>query len=77
MHVSLLSSRNLTLFARLLSQLIRLRTHFPSYSIKKIHVDNVGKFTSQAFNDYCMFIEIDVEHLIAHVYTQWTCIIIH
>ncbi|KAJ9535920.1 hypothetical protein OSB04_un000919 [Centaurea solstitialis] len=68
-HVCLLSSRNLA-FARLLSQLIRLRAHFPDYPIKAIRLDNAGEFTSQIFNDYCMSIGIKVEHPVAHVHTQ-------
>ncbi|CAI0405063.1 unnamed protein product [Linum tenue] len=67
-HVSLLSTRNLA-FARLLAQLIRLRTHFPDYQIKKITLDN-AEFTSQTFNDYCISLGIDVEHPVAHVHTQ-------
>ncbi|KAJ9542696.1 hypothetical protein OSB04_029202 [Centaurea solstitialis] len=68
-HVCLLSSRNLA-FARLLAQLIRLRSHFPDYPIKTIRLDNAGEFTSQIFNDYCMSIGIKVEHPVAHVHTQ-------
>ena len=68
-HVCLLSSRNLA-FARLLAQLIRLRAHFSDYPIKKIRLDNAGEFTSQAFNEYCMSLGIDVEHPVAHVHTQ-------
>ncbi|CAH9090012.1 unnamed protein product [Cuscuta epithymum] len=68
-HVSLLSTRNFA-FANLLAQIIRLRSQFPDYSIKKIRVDNAGEFTSQSFNDYCMSIGIDVEHPVPHVHTQ-------
>ncbi|XP_076952863.1 uncharacterized protein LOC143626771 [Bidens hawaiensis] len=57
-------------FARLLAQLIKLRAHFPDYPIKKIRLDNVGEFTSQTFNDYCMSIGISVENPVPHVYTQ-------
>ena len=65
----MLSSRNQT-FARLLAQIIRLRVHFPNFPIKKIRLDNAGEFTSQAFNDYCMSIGIDIEHPVAHVHMQ-------
>ncbi|CAH9141299.1 unnamed protein product, partial [Cuscuta epithymum] len=68
-HVSLLSTRNFA-FANLLAQIIRLRSQFPDYSIKKIRLDNAGEFTSQSFNDYCMSIGIDVEHPVPHVHTQ-------
>ena len=33
-------------------------------------MDNAGEFTSQAFYDYCMSIEINIEHHVAHTYTQ-------
>ena len=68
-HVCLLSTRNLA-FARLLAQLIRLRTQFPDNPIKTIRLDNAGEFTSQAFNDYCTAIGITIEHPVAHVHTQ-------
>ena len=68
-HVCLLSSRNVA-FARLLAQIIRLRTQFPYHLIKTIHLDNAGEFSSQAFLDYCMSISIDVQHLVAHVHFQ-------
>jgi hypothetical protein len=57
-------------FARFLAQIIKLRAHFPDYSIKKVRLDNAGEFTSQAFNDYCMSVGIVVEHSVAHVHTQ-------
>jgi hypothetical protein len=33
-------------------------------------MDNASEFTSQIFYDYCMSIEINVEHLVAHTHTQ-------
>jgi hypothetical protein len=33
-------------------------------------LDNAGELTSQAFNNFCIFIGIDVEYPIAHVHTQ-------
>ena len=68
-HVCLLSTRNVA-FARLLAQIIRLRAQFPDYPIKKIRLDNAGEFTSQAFDNYCMSIGIDVEYPVAHTHTQ-------
>ena len=68
-HVCLLSSRNVA-FARLLAQIIRLRTQFPDHPIKTICLDNAGEFSSHAFLDYCMSIGIDVQHPIAHVHSQ-------
>lgn len=67
-HMCLLSSRNLA-FARLLAQIIRLRAQFPDYPIKSIRLDNAGEFTSQAFDDYCISIGIQIEHPVAHVHT--------
>ena len=57
-------------FARLLAQIICLLAHFPDNAIKTIRLDNVGEFTFHAFNDYCMAVGINVEHLVAHVHTQ-------
>ena len=52
------------------AQIIRLQAHVPDYPIKKIRLDNVGEFISKTFNDYCMSVGIEVEHMIAHVHTQ-------
>ena len=68
-YVCLLSSRNLA-FVKLLAQIIRLRAQFPDNQIKSIRLDNVAEFSSQAFNDYCLSIGINVEHSVAHVHTQ-------
>jgi hypothetical protein len=68
-HVCLLSTRNVA-FARLLTQMIRLRAQFLDYPIKKIRLDNASEFTSKAFDDYCMSIGINIEHLVAHTHTQ-------
>jgi transposase InsO family protein len=54
----------------LLAQNIRLRAHFPDYSIQSIRIDNAGEFTSQTFYEYCMSIGINVEHPVPHVHTQ-------
>jgi transposase InsO family protein len=68
-HVCLLATRNVA-FASLLARIIQLRANFPDYKIKSIRLDNAREFTSQSFNDYCMSIEIKVEHPVAHVHTQ-------
>ena len=68
-HVCLLSTRNVA-FAKLLTQMIRLRAQFLDYPIKKIHLDNASEFTSKAFDDYCMSIGINIEHLVAHTHSQ-------
>ncbi|XP_026400250.1 uncharacterized protein LOC113296134 [Papaver somniferum] len=68
-RVALLSTRNAA-FAKLLTQIIRLRAHHPDYPIKYIILDNAGEFTSKGFDDYCMFNGIDVEHPVPHIHTQ-------
>ncbi|WOH01979.1 hypothetical protein DCAR_0521366 [Daucus carota subsp. sativus] len=68
-HVCLLATRN-TAFAKLLSQIIKLRAQFPDHPIKSIRLDNAAEFTSATFNDYCMSVGISVEHPVAHVHTQ-------
>ena len=68
-HLCLLSTRNVV-FVRLLVQMTKLRAQFPDYLIKTIRLDNVGEFSSQTLNDYCMSIGINFEHLVAHVHTQ-------
>ncbi|GJV04362.1 disease resistance CC-NBS-LRR class family protein [Tanacetum coccineum] len=60
-HVSLLSTRNVA-FAKFLAQIIKLRAHFPDYTVNRVRLDNAGEFTSHAFNDYCMSARIVVEH---------------
>ena len=50
-----------------------MRAQFHDNLIRKICLDNAGEFTSQAsqaFDDYCMSIGIDVEHPIAYTHTQ-------
>ena len=38
--------------------------------IKKICFHNTDEITFHAFHEYCISIEIEVEHLVAHVHTQ-------
>ena len=65
----LLSTRN-NAFAKFIAKLIELRAQFPDYTIKSIRMDNVGEFTSKAFDDYCMELGIKVEHPVPYVHTQ-------
>jgi len=69
LHVCLLTTRNMV-FARFIVQIIRLKIQFLDYAIKKARLDIVGKFTSQAFNDYCVSMGIDIERPVPHVHTQ-------
>ena len=50
--------------------MIILQTQFLYYLIKTIRLDNVSDFTSQTFIDYCMSVEINIEHPITHTHTQ-------
>jgi hypothetical protein len=68
-HVCLLSTRNYA-FAKLISQIIRIKNTFPDHRIKSIRMDNAGEFTSKAFDDYCTASGIAVEHYVPHVYMQ-------
>ena len=68
-HVCLLSTRNVA-FARLLTQIIRLKAQFPSHLINIICLDNVGEFSSQTFLDYYMSIGIDIEYSVTHTHTK-------
>ncbi|KAM1645147.1 hypothetical protein ACFXTN_006338 [Malus domestica] len=67
-HVCLLSTRSAA-FAKLLAQIMKLRVHHPDYPINSILLDNAGKFTSRTFDNYCMSVGIDVDHLIPHAHT--------
>ena len=62
----LLSTHNVTLLA----QIIHLRTQFPDYPIKKIHLDNTNEFSSQSLIDHYMSIGINIKHLITRIHTQ-------
>jgi hypothetical protein len=68
-HVCLLSTHNHT-FAKIMSQFIKLKANFPEHRINSIRMDNAAEFTSRAFNDYCMELGIQVQHLVPYVHTQ-------
>jgi transposase InsO family protein len=67
--VCLLSIRNHA-FAKIIAQVIRLRAHNPEHQILSIRMDNAAKFSSKAFNDYCMALGIQVQHSVPYVHTQ-------
>jgi len=69
LYVCFFITRN-TVFARFIAQIIRLNAQFPDYAIKKVRLDNAGEFTSQAFNDYCVSMRIDIKYPVPHVHTQ-------
>ena len=58
-HVCLLSTRNHA-FAKIISQVIRLRAQNPEHQIQSIRMDNAAEFSSKTFNDYCMALGIQV-----------------
>jgi hypothetical protein len=68
-HVCLLSTRNHA-FAKIITQVIRLKAHYPEHQIQKIRLDNAAEFSSRAFNDYCMVQGIHIEHYVPYVHTQ-------
>ena len=65
----LLSTRNHA-FAKIIAQVIRLRAHHPKHQIQSIRMDNAAEFSSNAFNDYCMALGIQVQHSVPYVHTQ-------
>ena len=68
-HVSLLSTRNHT-FTKIIAQVIKLKAQHLEHQIKSIRMDNAAKFSSCAFNDYCMALGIQVQHSVQYVHTQ-------
>jgi hypothetical protein len=53
-----------------MTQVIRLKVNFSEHQIQTIRLDNATKFSSRAFNDYCMAQEIQVQHSVPYVHTQ-------
>ena len=62
----LLSTQNHA-FAKIIAQIIKLQAHYLEHRIQSIQMDNVAEFTSHAFNDYCM--SIQVQHSIPYIHT--------
>jgi hypothetical protein len=58
-HVCLLSTRTHA-FAMIMSQIIKLKANFPKHRVQSICMDNAAEFSSHAFDDYCMALEIEV-----------------
>ena len=56
-HMCLLSTRNHA-FAKIIAQVIKLKAQHPEHQIQSIRMDNAAKFSSRAFNDYCMALGI-------------------
>jgi hypothetical protein len=53
-----------------MTQVIRLKVNFSEHRIQTIRLDNAVKFSSRAFNDYCMAQEIQVQHSVPYVHTK-------
>ena len=56
-------------FAKIISQVIKLKAHYSEHQIRSIRLDNAAKFSSGAFNDYCMALG-KVQHSVPYVHTQ-------
>jgi hypothetical protein len=52
-HVCLLSTRNY-IFAKFMTQVIRLKANYPKYRLQSVRLDNAVEFSLWSFNDYCM-----------------------
>ena len=57
-------------FAEIMAQLIKLKAYYPEHWIQSIRMDNAAEFSSHVFNDYCMALGIQVQHLVPYVHTQ-------
>jgi DNA-binding Xre family transcriptional regulator len=68
-HVCLLSTRSHT-FTKIMSQIIKLKANFREHQIQTIQMDNVAEFTFQAFNNYCMALDIQIQHSVPYVHNQ-------
>jgi transposase InsO family protein len=68
-HVCLLSTRNHA-FAKLITQVIKLKAQYPEHQIQSIRMDNAAEFFSRAFNDYCKALGIQVQYSVPYVHTQ-------
>jgi hypothetical protein len=68
-HVCLLSTQNHA-FAKIMSQIIKLKANYRENRIQSIRMDNAAEFSSKAFNNYCMALGIQVQHSVPYVHTQ-------
>jgi transposase InsO family protein len=68
-HVCILSTRNHA-FAKIIAQIIKLQANYPEHQIQSIRMDNATEFSSRAFNDYCMALDIQIQHSVPYVHTQ-------
>jgi len=52
-----------------MAQLIKLKAYYPEHQIKSIRMDNAAEFSSHDFDDYCMELEIQVQHSVPYILT--------
>ena len=64
-EVSLLSSRNIV-FAKVLTILIKFKTHHPDFPMKILRMDNAKGFRSQHFEDYCLATGIELTYSVPY-----------
>jgi hypothetical protein len=57
-------------FAKIMTQVIRLKASFPKNRIESIWLDNAVQFSSWALNDYCTAQGIQVQHYVPYVHTH-------
>jgi transposase InsO family protein len=67
--VSLLLTQNHA-FAKIITQVIKLKVQHSEHQIQSIRMDNAAEFFSHAFNDNCMALGIQVQHSVPYVHTQ-------
>jgi hypothetical protein len=68
-HVCLLSTRNHT-FAKLITQVIKLKAQYSEHQIQSIRIDNAAEFSSRTFNYYRKALRIQVQYSVPYVHTQ-------
>jgi hypothetical protein len=68
-HVCLLSTSN-HVFSKYMTHVIRLKAKFSEHRLQSVRLDNATKFSSRAFNDYCMAQKIKVQHSVPYVHTE-------
>ena len=68
-EVSLLSSRNIV-FAKVLAMLIKFRTHYSSFLMKTLRMDNAKEFVSQYFEYYYLATRINLTYSVLYEHSQ-------
>jgi hypothetical protein len=50
----------------MISQIIKLQENYPEHRIQSIRMDSAAEFTSKVFNDYCMALGVQIQHLVPY-----------